>query len=162
MPYIVRSASLEYLNSFTKDVNELISKGYSPLGGPAIIVNAGNKEIYQALVNSTQSEPSSEAPSKSTIKKVDSYDVDTLTVEGVKYKIDLKQNVYNEKEASLGNFGFAYKNYKERFNESNPNFYVDVTNFTPITDGGSKTKSRRSYKKYTKTSSSSRYKKNRK
>ena len=97
MSYIIKSKPLDQIDDLTMVVNDYITKGYSPLGGPAIMVDGNTKKIYQALVKSTQSVPPTVSP-------------DTVQ----------------------------------------------------ISRGGLKSKSRRSYKKYTKKSSSRRYKKNRK
>ena len=172
--YAIVKGTKDSLLKFINDVNSKIKEGYTPLGSPGIEVSGYGVNMYQAFINSPLSaspaspahslsnspSSSSSESSSSPIKKVQSYTMETLTVDGKKYRLDPNKSVYNENKNYIGNFEFAYQHSKEIFDDQNPNFYVNINDFKELSSGsgGSKSTSRKSYKKYTKKSSSRRHK----
>lgn len=159
MSYTILNGNSDELSTFISQVNNKIQDGYTPLGSPGIETSGHRVTLYQAFIKSPLSATTtSSSASEPEIKKVESYTNTTLTVDGKKYHLDPTKMVYNEKKKTIGNFRFAYTNYPEKFDESKPDFYVKIDDFTEINKGGSKSTSRKSYKKYTKKSSSRRHK----
>jgi hypothetical protein len=181
MSYTIVEGRAKDIKNFIQNVNSKIQEGYTPLGGLGIetIVDNHIKKyetyLYQAVIKSPVSAPpalpslsdadtqsaattTSSSASEPEIKKVESYTDDTLMVDRKNYHLNPSQMVYDEKGTKIGDFLSAYKTHRELFDKSKPNFYVKIKDFYRIKGGGSKSTSRKSYKKYTKKSSSRRHK----
>ena len=176
-----RSANLK---RFIDEVNTNIQNGYTPLGSPGIDRSGYTVNAYQAFIKTPASAspaspaapaaapaspaapaapaaaPASASPAAPAkqIKQVDKFTNTTLTVEGKTYKLDPTKDVY-ERGLYIGNFYLANMKQPWLFeNNENPGFSVNINDFEEINSGGSKSTSRKSYKKYTKKSSSRRHK----